>query len=173
MGNQKLAVVVILVLYFVFWILPHVWHDTTLTAIPYIPRGYQHYHQLSCLFTKSVTHWESYYFQVKLEGEISRWQFVLEKDLSRMKPFGHRSRLHRIIRMSRAKVHRNDILADICDFIKNKCNEPNRVVAARIILLKHEVSEELAGQIGAWKKPSTSELLEGNWKMYVIHTATY
>jgi hypothetical protein len=144
-------------LFLVLWLVPISWVGLTDRPPAFAPVYLQHLYRVACLFTERVGGWSDYYFQVQLEGSES-WVTAVQEDYARMKPFGHRTRLHRMLTISRRNERGTIQREQMARFIKTRFEElyPDRprVVGLRFIHVFYRTGEpELAHPRGRWERP--------------------
>lgn len=117
----------------------------------------------ACLFTNRVNRWENYYYQVQVEGS-DKWITLDESNYARLKPFGYRTRLTRV--MSSIQGGRYPKIRDrLADFIKRRYARvhPDQppVVALRVKYAVYRVGDEvLLNPKGPWEIPPLEEVEE-------------
>lgn len=133
-------------------------------------------YRVSCLFPDRLSRWGNYYYLVRRAGE-REWISVPEEDLARLKPFGYRSRLKRMLdgigNDDAAKARRQAM----AEFIKQRYearypNEP-RVVAVRLVRAVYLTgSDEIAKPEGRWQRPPFVEVEKDRLELISTHNFT-
>ena len=119
---------------------------------------------MSCLFTRELEYWTEYYIQIKLEDD-DFWLDVPMSEFSQQKPFGHWTRIHRIVNVSERQPNGEKARARLAEFTANRyaMNHPDhpRVVGVRFIAVRHTINNALAMEGGAWhRKPLNSHPID-------------
>ncbi|MBZ0165160.1 MAG: hypothetical protein K8I00_00035 [Candidatus Omnitrophica bacterium] len=114
-------------------------------------------YRISCLFPKRVGSWGNYYYLVLLEGE-KEWVSVPEEELSRLKPFGYRTRLKRMLDDARSdqtgKLRRQAMAEFIRDRYETLHPDTPRVAAVRFMRAVYLTgSDTIAKPAGHWQRP--------------------
>lgn len=163
--------------FMVFWLVPVMIVAVTNTGFPYttltrvgVPRPIakdvlnfaNNMYRISCLFPKRISQWGNYYYLVRREGE-REWVSVPVEELSRLKPFGYRSRLKRMLDGIGDKKAAQVRYKAMSQFIKERYEalHPNEspVVAVRIVRVVYlSGSEEIAKPQGSWERPPFHEV---------------
>lgn len=114
-------------------------------------------YRVSCLFPKRVGSWGNYYYLVRLEG-AKEWLSVPEEELSRLKPFGYRTRLKRMLDDARndktGKLRRQAMAEFIRDRYETRHPGSPRVAAVRFMRAVYLTgSDTIAKPAGHWQRP--------------------
>lgn len=176
-------------LFFCLWLLPIVYVGMTGRQIPleaFTRMGFpsrasresasylNNMYRIACLFPDRVSNWSNFYYLVRLEGE-ERWTSVPEEDYGRLKPFGYRTRLKRMLDLARDNENGPRLRQDMAAFIKQRYErlhpgEP-RVEAVRFVRVFYKVgSPELASPIGRWVNPPFEIIPESQQQIVSTHT---
>ena len=78
------------------WLVPVLYYAVTNSPPPWLPEFLQRRTNVSRLFSSEVPVWAIYAVQYRTSGSEA-FQFLTEEDFFRMKPFGHRTRLQKVI----------------------------------------------------------------------------
>ena len=138
--------------FIVIWLIPVACVGLTERSVPYAPVYLKNLHRVSCLFTKSVSGWNSFYFQAQLKNSYE-WITLDEADYSRMQPFGHCTRFHRMLDQSNHQRHGMLQRQRMAEFIKRRYEElypDSEVEAVRYIVVVFQTSGELVKPKGRW-----------------------
>ncbi len=119
-------------------------------------------YRVSCLFPKRITRWGNYYYLVRREGE-REWISVPEHELARLKPFGYRTRLKRMLDGIGDKDAARARYKAMAEFIKERYEarhpEGPPVVAVRLVRAVYLTgSDEMARPAGRWQRPPFHEV---------------
>lgn len=133
-------------------------------------------YRVSCLFPSRISRWGNYYYLVRREGE-RQWISVPEEELARLKPFGYRSRLKRMldgIGNDEAAKARRQAMAE---FIKMRYEQRHpdapRVVAVRLVRAAYLTgSAEMARPAGRWQRPPLAEVEADRLELISTHDFT-
>lgn len=132
----------------------------------HIPTTLMYFHNVSCLFTHSAERWSFYNIQVLVDGRDD-WITLPDESFSPMTPFGHRSRLDRMIgQFSINPKHLGDRQkTELSQWVKARYEElhpaDGTVKAVRYTYISFPVGEELAAERGPWVKRTPEEFAPG------------
>ncbi|MDJ0729558.1 MAG: hypothetical protein QNJ33_06145 [Crocosphaera sp.] len=142
--------------FILIWLLPIFWVGFTKRSVPNAGNFFNDLYRVSCLFTHRVSYWNNSYIQVQLEGSES-WLTPPESDFAKMTPFGHRTRLHRMLNEFRDRKTTDRLWGDMAEFVKvrfeSRYPELSEVKAVRFVLVRYDVGSEIAKPSGHWQKP--------------------
>jgi hypothetical protein len=153
----------LLSLFFVVaWLAPITYVGLTARAMPFVPAAFQGLHNISCLFIKAPKAWQNVYYQVRLAGS-RRWTSVDEADYFEMKPFGYRTKAHRLLVESVFETRGERQREELARFIEQRHEAlyPDRppVVAVRFLAAHYHVGEaEMARPAGRWSRPPLEQV---------------
>lgn len=154
----------LLALFFlVTWLIPITYVGLSARPVHFIPSAFQGLHNISCLFIVAPKAWQNVYYQVRLEGS-RRWATVAEEDYFRMKPFGYRTRAHRLLvesvfEGSRGELQRQELARFIKDRHEALHHASPPVTAVRFLAAHYYVGEaEMAHPAGRWTRPALEQV---------------
>ena len=144
----------------VLWVLPILWVGIThQKRVPLVGDFLNHNYGIACLFPDRSTGWNDYHFQVRLENR-TKWFETPESDYTRMEPFGHRTRLHRMLGLSARQPHGMLQRQHMAEFIKTRYEylhpESPKIAAMRFVYVHYKASDDAAKQKGRWVTPPLS-----------------
>ena len=149
------------ILFIFIWLIPILYVGSFKKDVPHMGLYLNDQYRCACLFTKSMTSWSTYYYQVRREGE-SHWIDVSQWDYGKLKPFGYRTRIQRILGKTytpRGKKARRAV----AEFIQQRYAELNpdapRVVAVQFVRVMYPVGDPVIAQPqGHWTMPPLSTI---------------
>ena len=115
-------------------------------------------YRIACLFPDRVKSWSNYYFQVSLDHTGENWISLEEDAYSRMKPFGFRTRLKRMIGWTINSDNGPALQRSMAEYVKARYEELNpkkpEVRSVRVIRIVYKSGEEeIAKPAGHWAIP--------------------
>lgn len=151
----------LLVAFILGWLAPIAWVGLTREPVPFTGRWLNNNYRVSCLFPEAVAGWTSYYLQARLEDSLE-WRPLRETDYTQMEPFGHRTRLDRMLGQSVDEPHGMLQRQRIAEFVKTRYERLHpsgpRVDAVRFVYVRFPVGDSLLLAPGPWRKPSLDSL---------------
>ena len=169
----SLRTFILAAIFFVLWLIPILKVGLTGKPVNFkplqrlgIPRGVEtqasnylnNNYRTACLFTKRVGSWSNYYYQARLTGQ-THWIDLDESDYTRLKVFGYRTRLRRMLaqQLKEEDAMQARRLA-IATFIKQRFEtlypEEPKVAAIRFIRVAYKSGDPTIAEPGGhWTKP--------------------
>jgi hypothetical protein len=161
-----------LLLFAALWILPMIYMGLTHKNVPYLGKRLNINYRVACLFTRHIAYWTDPYVQVQSEG--GRWAWLDDLAYSRHRPFGHRTRLQRMIELSLAEHHGMLQRQQIAEFIQTRHQElfPDEppIRAVRFIASYYRSGEPmLASPEGEWVRRPPEDVEPDRLKLVSTH----
>ena len=161
---------VLTVLFFLFWLFPMAATGALSTSLYTYPAPIRNQFRISCLFTSSSKSWPTVHYEVRKYGRVG-WEEGPLEGFFDIDIFGYRSRLNRIVLVSRHKNKKGRLhyknrlrLQEIADFIAARWLELNPddppVLSVRYTIVNHPVGGEHCMAREAWSRPPLSGIPE-------------
>ncbi|MGE0269264.1 MAG: hypothetical protein AB7S78_12505 [Candidatus Omnitrophota bacterium] len=130
-------------------------------------------YRIACLFPDRVKAWGNYYYLVRLQGQES-WSSVPEEDYGRLKPFGYRTRLKRMLDLARENENALPLRQAMAGFIKQRYEQlhplESPVEEVRFVRVTYKVgTPELAKPSGHWTVPPLETVPEDQQEIISTH----
>lgn len=132
----------LLVLAFVaLWLVPVLYYAATNSPAPWLPEFLQRRTNVSRLFSSEVPVWAIYAVQYRRSGNEA-YQFLAEEDLFRMKPFGHRTRLQKVIAIANPRERE-----ELCQWLHNRleASTKEKITSLRISAYPSTTAPTISG----------------------------
>ena len=145
------------------WLLPMGWSGLTDRSLTFLPDSVRNLYRVACLFPDSLPEWRNYYVQV-LERDSWQWRTVPRDLYSRMRPFGHRTRVDFFLNRWRAGRRGGLQARALSDYIlaRYAAVYPERaaqVAAVRVLAASYPTGEEpLSYPDGRWRRPPLEQV---------------
>lgn len=156
--TPKVAHRVAVALFFVLFWAPMLYRAAFhANPIPKMPRLLSDVQALSCLFSEKPNGWAFFYVQVQYPGRRS-WDTVDQAELFPLEPFGHRTRLHRLLQAwDRKPGKRTD---EVAAWFFKRWEQ----------LHPDEVQPQFVRLSWSWIVPEAGNPPEGEWKIPPWHS---
>lgn len=166
-GYDKIASIALIVL----WLLPLLWVGGLKKNVPLATTWMQHQYRAACLFTESLTRWNTYHVEVQRKGS-DRWEELDLRGYFDMTVFGYRSRLHRILGQTYKKSKGKERMAAIAEFIRTRWNEYHptgpELDAMRFVRITRYV-KELGKEQGHFETKTLADFPKSRWLIFGEH----
>jgi hypothetical protein len=134
------------------WLVPITFTGLTQRSVPMAGPYLNNLYRVACFFTERVPAWSEYYFQALPAGSYE-WITLAETDYSTLEPFGHRTRLHRMLSETDGRQGTR-LRQRMAEFIKHRHKslhpQQPQLEAVRFVVVSYETGKELAQSRGPW-----------------------
>lgn len=130
-------------------------------------------YRIACLFTDRVEGWGHYYFQARLVGQ-RQWINLDDSDYALLKPFGYRTRLHRMLSQTSITPAGDPRRQSIAEFVKQRFEtlypEEGKIEAVRVLRAGFKSGDPaIALPAGHWAKPPLFIIPSHHYKLMFEH----
>lgn len=152
------------------WLVPVLWHGAVSSGrLPGEPRALHRCHDIACLFSQRPSSWNTYYAQVRRDGR-PEWLTLDLAEYFPMRPFGHRTRMHRfLIEWGERSRGREELAEFIFRRHRELHPEAAQPVALRFVWTwtAPDIDRPPAG---AWQPPPVERLPANRMRVLSTHT---
>ena len=157
-------------LFFILWLVPVLWHGAvSKRRLPGEPAVLHDCHNIACLFTERPSSWNTYYVQIRGRGRPD-WQTLEIAEYFPMQPFGHRTRLDRLLTSwgpGRARG-REEVAAYV--FARHRRLHPERRQPDELRFVWTWTAPQVdRPPEGAWQPPPVEKLAANRMRVLSLH----
>jgi len=154
------------------WLLPILYVGLSHGAVKGAGLYLNNQYRVACLFTRSVRHWGDFYYLIHLKGD-ENWIVAPADMFSKMEPFGHRTRLHRLLTESMKQSHGMLQRQRMASYIRRRYMQmapgSKRINAVTFVKSYRFTGDELAQEKGHWLKRNYSQVPRNHKKVISVH----
>lgn len=156
-------------LFVVLWLLPVAYRGLTHRPPPALPRSMARLSNISCLFSRAMPTWSAFYVQYR-DVPNGPWRELDTSAWFEMKPFGHRTRLHRyLVNWPRKADAARQELADwLAAAYRRDFPEARAPIEIRFVRARIGVRDDARPE-GPWERPELRTIPANHLEVVSTH----
>lgn len=151
------------------WLAPAAYHALSRAPLPGEPALVHQWHDIACLFPTRPRVWNIYYVEVLRAGRPS-WEQLDETLDFGLEPFGHRTRLHRLLVRwgTGPSVGRDEVAAYLVARDRARRPESPPIVTLRFVWTGFVPKPDVPAP-GAWQRPPLAGVAPHQRRILSVH----